>query len=111
MPVPVVSTINLTQPVCLLWDYPNPPVQLAVRRLRQTRPAQRMGKEQQHWKLWVADAAANGAAPVEVVWWAAGAATAPSTPVFDLAVVPEINAYNGQRRLQLKMLDWRPAEI
>ena len=89
----------------------NTSVQLVVRRLRQGRPAQRMGKEQQHWKLWVTDATAAGSPLVEVVWWGAGTGTPPSAPVFDLAVAPEINAYNGQNRLQLKMLDWRPTEV
>jgi hypothetical protein len=28
---------------------------------------------------------------------------------FDLAVVPQINEYNGSRSMQLKLLDWRPA--
>lgn len=88
----------------------NPPIQLVVRGLRHARPPQRMGKEQQHWKIWVTEVGRTGAIPVEVVWWGAGELPAPSTAAFDLAVVPEINAYNGVRRLQLKMLDWRPAE-
>ena len=86
----------------------NAPVQLVVRHLRLSRPPQRLGKDQQHWKLWVTEAGRTGGVPVEVVWWGAGEAPAPSAPVFDLAVVPEINDYNGVRRLQLKMLDWRP---
>ncbi len=85
----------------------NPPVQLLIRRLRHTRPPQRMGRDQQHWKLWVTDPATPGAPAVEVVWWAAGAAQPPTCATFDLAAVPEFNAYHGTRKLQLKMLDWR----
>lgn len=88
----------------------NAPIQLVVGRVRQARPPQRMGKEQQHWKLWVSDAMTAASPPVEVVWWGAGDSPAPAGAVFDLAVVPEINAYNGVRRLQLKLLDWRPVE-
>lgn len=88
----------------------NAPIQLVVGRLRQSRPAQRMGKEQQHWKLWVADAMAPSSSPVAVIWWGAGDAPVPACPVFDVAVVPEITAYNGVRRLQLKLLDWRPVK-
>jgi hypothetical protein len=34
-----------------------------------------------------------------------------SLPVgkFDLAFVPELNSYNGNTRVQLKVLDWREA--
>lgn len=88
----------------------NASIQLVVRRLRLARAPQRMGKDQQHWKLWVTEAGRTGSVPVEVVWWGAGDAPAPSAAVFDLAVVPEINDYNGVRRLQLKMLDWRPVD-
>jgi single-stranded-DNA-specific exonuclease len=87
----------------------NPAIQVVVRRLRQSRAPQRMGKDQQHWKLWVQDAdAGTSAAAVEVVWWGAGENAPPNCPVFDIAAAPGINEYNGTRRLQLKLMDWRP---
>lgn len=90
----------------------NPPIQVVVRRLRHVRTPQRMGKEQQHWKLWVQDAEGSPAsAGVEVVWWGAGDSQIPNCPVFDLAAAPGINEYNGIRRLQLKLLDWRPHAV
>ncbi len=85
----------------------NPSVQLVVRRLRHTRPPQRMGRDQQHWKLWVTDPAAAAAPPIEVVWWGAGTAQPPTSSIFDLAAAPEFNSYHGTRKLQLKMIDWR----
>jgi hypothetical protein len=64
-----------------------------------------LGQEQQHVKLWITD----GAAIQEAVWWAAGAAVLPSG-AFDLAFEPRINEFNGRRTVQLKLLDWRPAQ-
>ena len=82
----------------------NPSVQFSVRGLRLQRPAQRMGAEKQHVKLFATD----GALAYEIVWWRAGNATIPNGP-FDLACVPETNEFNGRRSVQLKLLDWRPA--
>ena len=81
----------------------NPQVQLVIRRLTHQKPPRRMGKENQHAKLFVTDRAGSG----EAVWWNCGA----SLPVdlFDLAVVPQINEFNGRRTVQLKILDSRPA--
>ncbi len=81
----------------------NPSVQLVARNLTQQRPAQRMGAEKQHLKLWVTD----GAAVCEAVWWNASQATQP-TERFDLAFAPQVNEYNGRRTVQLKVLDWSP---
>jgi single-stranded-DNA-specific exonuclease len=82
----------------------NPPVQLAVRGVSLQRPAQRMGRAQQHAKLWITD----GRTGCEVVCWNCEKEVLP-TGRLDLAVVPQINEYNGSRLLQLKLLDWRRA--
>lgn len=83
----------------------NPGVQFCARRLRHQRPLQRIGRERQHVKLWVTD----GAVTHEAVWWRAGEEALP-VGEFDLAFVPEINAFNGRRAVQLRVLDWRPAK-
>ena len=82
----------------------NPPVQLAVRNVSLQRPPQRMGRDQQHAKLWITD----GRTVCEVVCWNCDMEALPAG-TFDLAFVPQINEYNGSRSLQLKLLDWRPA--
>jgi single-stranded-DNA-specific exonuclease len=81
----------------------NPPAQFVARNLTQARPLQRMGAEKQHLKLWVTD----GAATHEAVWWGAGREAALPVGRFDLAFTPQINAFNGRRSVQLKVLDWR----
>ncbi|HWH70875.1 MAG TPA: DHHA1 domain-containing protein, partial [Candidatus Sulfotelmatobacter sp.] len=83
----------------------NPTVQLCARNLGHQRPPQRLGAEKQHVKLWVTD----GAVTHETVWWGAGNDLLP-TGRFDLAFAPQINEYNGRRTVQLKLLDWRPAQ-
>jgi single-stranded-DNA-specific exonuclease len=83
----------------------NPSVQFFARNLTQQRPAQRMGADKQHVKMWVTD----GATTQEAVWWGAGQEASPA-PRFDLAFAPQINEYNGRRTVQLKVLDWRPAQ-
>ncbi|HOX56563.1 MAG TPA: DHHA1 domain-containing protein [Candidatus Paceibacterota bacterium] len=83
----------------------NPPVQLLARGLNQQRPPQRMGAEKQHLKLWMTD----GHTTHEAVWWGAANEPLPAAP-FDLAFAPQINDYNGRRTIQLKVLDWRPAQ-
>jgi single-stranded-DNA-specific exonuclease len=82
----------------------NPGVQLVVRGLTHERGLRRMGREQQHVKMWVTD----GGATCEAVWWRAGNQSLP-VGRFDLAFAPQINDYNGRRTVQLKVLDWRPA--
>ena len=64
----------------------NPRVQFVTRGLRLARPARRMGKEQQHIKMWVT----NGTTTTEVVWWNAGNAVEPAGR-FDLAFIPQKN--------------------
>ena len=83
----------------------NPDVRLCARGLTHRKPLLRMGSDRQHVKLWPAD----GPHTVEAVWWGAGEASLP-VGRFDLAFVPQINEYNGSRAVQLKLLDWRPAE-
>ena len=56
-------------------------------------------------KLWVTD----GAATRECIWFGAGELSLP-TGRFDLAFTPQLNYYNGSTQVQLKVLDWRPAE-
>jgi single-stranded-DNA-specific exonuclease len=81
----------------------NPSVQFFVRGVTQSRPAQRMGAEKQHVKLWIT----QGGTTHECVWWGAGKAELPAGK-FDLAFVPQINEFNGRTTVQLKVLDWRP---
>jgi single-stranded-DNA-specific exonuclease len=80
----------------------NPPAQFVARKLDHQRPAQRMGANKQHVKMWVR----NGGSTLETVWWNAGKESPPAGP-FDLAFVPQINEYNGRRSVQLKLLDWQ----
>jgi len=83
----------------------NPIVQFYACALTHRRPLVRMGADRQHVKMWVAD----GAATHEAVWWNGGKESLP-VGQFDLAFVPQINDYNGRRSVQLKVLDWRPAQ-
>jgi single-stranded-DNA-specific exonuclease len=99
--LPCLAALEQLQPL----GQGNPPVHLLARNLTQQRPPQRMGAEKQHLKLWVTD----GRVMHEAVWW--GAADEPLPPArFDLAFCPQINDYNGRRSVQLKVLDWRPAQ-
>jgi single-stranded-DNA-specific exonuclease len=81
----------------------NPPVQLLARNLVHKRPLQRVGAAKQHVKMWVTD----GKATQEALWWRAGEESLP-VGSFDLAFAPQIEQYNGQSAVQLKVLDWRP---
>ena len=82
----------------------NPPVQFAVLRVQCARDPLRMGKEQQHLKLWITD----GRVVHEAVWWNSAEAAIPAGK-FDLACQPRINDFWGRRTVQLHVLDWRPA--
>lgn len=82
----------------------NPVVQFFASDLTHQRPLQRMGNEKQHVKMWVTD----GRATHEAVWWNAGSRSLP-VGRFDLAFAPQVNAYNGKRTVQWKVLDWRHA--
>jgi len=82
----------------------NPAVNLVSRNVTHQRPLQRVGAEKQHVKMWITD----GMSTQEAVWWRAGQQSLP-VGKFDVAFVPQIDQYNGQSRVQLKMLDWRAA--
>ncbi len=82
----------------------NPPVHLCARSLSHHRTPQRMGKQNQHAKFWVG----NGGKTIEAVWWNCGDATLPKVS-FDLAFTPQINEFNGNSSVQLKILDWQAA--
>lgn len=84
----------------------NPGVHLYSCNLTHARPLQRMGADRQHVKMWVTD----GTCVCEAVWWKAGNEPLP-VGNFDLAFTPEINTYNGSSSVQLKVLDWRPAQV
>jgi single-stranded-DNA-specific exonuclease len=83
----------------------NPPVQFFARNLAHQRPLQRIGADRQHVKMWVTD----GAGTLEAVWWNGGNESLP-VGKFDLAFAPQMNEFNGSRRVQLKVLDWQPAK-
>jgi single-stranded-DNA-specific exonuclease len=80
----------------------NPQVQLLIRNVRVAGEIRRLGAEQKHAKFAVTD----GKSFRDVMWWNAG-----ELPLaqFDLAVTPQLNSYNGTERVQLRMLDFRPA--
>jgi len=82
----------------------NPGVQFCARNLTHARPLQRIGADKQHVKMWVAD----GATALEAVWWNGGNESLP-VGTFDLAFAPQINQFNGNRSVQLKVLDWQTA--
>ncbi|MEO7678482.1 MAG: DHHA1 domain-containing protein, partial [Verrucomicrobiota bacterium] len=82
----------------------NPPVHFCARSLSHQRTPQRMGKQNQHAKFWVG----SGGKILEAVWWNCGEAPLPKV-TFDLAFTPQINEFNGNCSVQLKILDWRPA--
>ena len=83
----------------------NPPVQVVVPGLRHRRPPQKVGRERQHAKFWLT----QGGTTIEALWWGGGGKVWPDG-LFDLAGVPQINEFDGSRRAQLRVLDWRPAE-
>jgi len=82
----------------------NPPIQVVVPGVRHRRPPQKVGRDRQHAKFWVT----QGGVTIEALWWGGGGKVWPDGP-FDLAGVPQINEFDGARRPQLRVLDWRPA--
>jgi single-stranded-DNA-specific exonuclease len=82
----------------------NPPVQFCSRNLAHQRPLQRIGVDRQHVKMWVTD----GTGTLEAVWWNGGSGSLP-VGKFDLAFAPQVNEFNDNRMVQLKVLDWQPA--
>ncbi len=83
----------------------NPAVQLFARNVGHGRALLRMGAKKQHAKLWITD----GSRTCEAVLWNAGEGALP-VGKFDLAFAPQINSYNGNTTVQLKVLDWREVE-
>lgn len=83
----------------------NPPAHFVLRRVTHARPLQRMGAEKKHAKLWVTD----GHATCEAVLWNCGDGPLP-VGTFDLACAPQLNEWNGDVTVQLKVLDWRPVD-
>jgi single-stranded-DNA-specific exonuclease len=82
----------------------NPGVQFCARNLTHARPLQRVGADKRHVKMWVTE----GAATLEAIWWNGGGEPLP-VGKFDLAFVPQVNQFNENRLVQLKVLDWRSA--
>lgn len=82
----------------------NPPVQLLVRNVRHRYPPQRMGKSQEHLKMWLTD----GQVSHQAVWWNCRQQGIPEGS-FDLVFAPSVNRYNDRQLVQLKVLDWKPA--
>jgi single-stranded-DNA-specific exonuclease len=80
----------------------NPCIQLLVRNVRVVGDIRRMGAEEQHVKFPVADSSGK----LEVIWFNAGEVP---NGAFDIAVIPELNFYNGTTRIQLKLQAIRAA--
>ena len=99
--IPAVEELGRLEP----FGQGNPPVHLLVPSLRNARPAQKIGKEQQHWRLSITD----GRTSADCLWWNAAEKPVP-TGDFDLVGVPSINEFNGRRSVQFKLLDWRPSQ-
>jgi single-stranded-DNA-specific exonuclease len=84
----------------------NPAVQFCACNLSHQRPLQRIGAKKQHVKIWVTD----GLATHEAVWWNGGDKSLP-VGKFDLAFAPQVNQFNGNRTVQLKVVDWRQTNL
>jgi len=83
-------------------------VQFYARNVSHMKALQRIGAEKQHVKMWVGDGGLPRGA-IEAVWWNGGEKSLP-VGKFDLAFQPQINEFNSRWSVQLKVLDWRPAE-
>lgn len=81
----------------------NPEIQLLIPKLTMSGSIIRMGKEKQHVKFWANDERDS----CEVIAWNLKPEDEPKG-VFDLAVVPQVNNFNGHLSVQLKLIDWRP---
>lgn len=62
--------------------------------------------ETSHRRLWIDP---GSGALNEMVWFNAGEMP-PVGSMIDAACVPTINRYNGQEQLQVRLIDWRPAQ-
>jgi single-stranded-DNA-specific exonuclease len=76
--------------------------QILVRKARLAGEIRWMGAEQKHARFQISD----GSGRHDVIWW--NASELPFAE-FDLAVTPQLNTYNGVTRVQLKLIDFRPA--
>jgi single-stranded-DNA-specific exonuclease len=83
----------------------NPAPCFLFRRVRLTRPARRMGREGRHVRFEVG----QGDRAVGVVWWGADGAALPQGAI-DLVARPQWNEFNGERSVELRLLDWRPSQ-
>ena len=83
----------------------NPEIQLLIPDLNLSSPVYRMGKDRQHAKFWITDERGS----CEVIAWNLKPEDEPKDQ-FDLAVAPQVNDFNGHRSVQLKLIDWRPAQ-
>ncbi len=84
----------------------NPALQFLIPRVTLAAPAQRLGRQQQHWRFRLTD----GQFYLDALWWgAAEAGDAPPTGTFDVAATPQLEVFHGRPLIRLKFLDWRPA--
>ena len=82
----------------------NPSVQVVVKSLQIAGRPRAIGKEENHLRFSVRSRGVSANA----IWWNGADKPLPQGN-FDLACVPEINEYRGERSVQLKVLDWRDA--
>ena len=66
-----------------------------------------LGKEGKHSRLMLRDT--KSSIPFEAVMWNSRGRIPADGQEIDVAFIPEINEYNGTRRLQLVLVDWRAA--
>ena len=83
----------------------NPEIQLLIPNLTMSGSIFRMGKDKQHVKFWANDDRES----CEVIAWNLKPEDEPKGN-FDLAVVPQVNNFNGHLSVQLKLIDWRPTK-
>lgn len=82
----------------------NPTVRVFVKNVSLDRAARRIGRDGSHVKFQITD----GSQTWDAVWWEGGKEKWP-VGNFDLAFTPEINEFNGNVQVQLRIHDWRPA--
>jgi single-stranded-DNA-specific exonuclease len=82
----------------------NPAPQFCARNVSHRAPPVRISQGK-HVKMQVTD----GHTVLETLWWSPGGAELPSGR-FDIAFAPQLSTYNGRTKVQLKLLDWCPAQ-
>lgn len=85
----------------------NPGVKLVLRSASLVRAPRRMGADGRHVRMQIQAGRAAGRMEWDAVWWDGGGQHWPVGD-FDLAFTPEVNEYQGETKVQLKVLDWRP---